>query len=502
VDTVPRLVLIALLAVAAWFAPLVRHRVIHAVTYDDGVPGEPPAPLPRAVTATGAAGLAPTDRVRVVLVDGLAAANAQLMPAWRAVCDRGLTLDVDVGFPTVSLPVEVALWSGLTQQQTGILMRSDHPLVPPLADGIPANVSGSRAVAEDHGWIVRSLGFADVRPPADAADSTRVADAEPAAWRAIWLARAREAVASDARLAFVHVLRVETMGHRVGRASPAYAATAGEADSIVDALVAAAPDARWFLLSDHGHLDDGGHGGEERELRQVEGCIAGPGVAHGRGGPIHIVDVARALADSLGVQLDSRAVGRPLAAALAAPLVGDQAVPALPLRTAAIALFVIVVGAAASYVAARRWWLLPWWFPIACVSLALVRGLPTLSMTMVYAPAGRAMYVTWLPSLVLCAVATYAGSRRVPVLRAAAAQLALPIATLAAAITACHAWPTLFGAPIAPVVAHCTAWLSAVLLIAAHGSAAVALAVLGTFVRSAFDRRARPETPRSAPADA
>jgi Type I phosphodiesterase / nucleotide pyrophosphatase len=497
VDTVPRIALLLLLAAVWWTAPLVRHRVIHAATYDDGIPSTP-AQLP----AGSGAGLAPTDRVRVVLVDGLAAASTRDLPAWRAVCDRGLTLDVDVGFPTVSLPVEVALWTGLTQQQTGIVMRSDHPLVPPLAHGIAADVPGSRAVAEDHGWIVRSLGFADVRPPPDPTDASNVKDAEPAAWRALWLSRAHDAVASDARLAFVHVLRVDTMGHRVGRASPAYAATAGDADAIVDTLVAAAPDARWFLLSDHGHLDDGGHGGEERELRRVQACIAGPGVAHGNGGPIHIVDVARALADSLGVTLDSRALGRPLAGALAAPLDGDQAVPALPLRTAAIAIFMIIVGAAASYAAARRWWLWPWWFPIACVSLVLVRGLPTLSMGMVYAPAGRAMYVTWLPAVALCAIASFIGTRDLRAWRVAVAQLALPVATLAAVITACGAWHTLFGAPIAPVVPHYTAWLSALLLIASHGSAAVALAVLGRFVRSAFDRRAPPETPRSAPAGA
>ena len=103
VETVPRLIVLALAAATWWATPLLRHRVIHAATYDDGVPSEP-AKLP---TGSGA-GLAPTDRVRVVLVDGLAAANARLLPSWRAVCDHGVTLEVDVGFPTVSLPVEPA----------------------------------------------------------------------------------------------------------------------------------------------------------------------------------------------------------------------------------------------------------------------------------------------------------------------------------------------------------------------------------------------------------
>jgi len=496
-ESVPRIAAVLVLAVAAWLGPHVRHHVIHAIAFDDAVP----ASSVRFPQPAGA-GLAPADHVRVVLVDGLSAANTADLPAWRELCDRGLTLTVDVGFPTVSLPVEVALWSGLTQQQTGVVMRSDHPLVPPLAFGIPAKVPGSRAIAEDHGWIVRSLGFADVRPPADPKDPAMVADAEPAQWRTQWLERAESAVASDARLVFVHVLRVDTMGHRVGRASPAYAATAGEADAILGTLVAAAPDARWFAISDHGHLDGGGHGGEERELRRVQGCIAGPGIDRGHGGPVHVVDVARAIADSVGVSLDARSAARPLGAALAAPFDDDRTVPALPLGTGALAIFIIALGGAASYLAARRWWLWPWWLVVGCTSLVLVRGLPTLSMTMVFAPAGRAMYLTWLPSLAIAAVATYAGLGRTSLGRTLVAQLALPAAVLAATITACGAWRTMFGAAIAPVVPHYTAWLSALLLFTAHGAAAVALGLLGRYGRSAFDRRARPETPQTASADA
>src|SRR5690606_11490217 len=92
-------------------------------------------------------------------------------------CSRGLALRVDVGFPTVSLPVQVSLWTGLTQQQTGIVFRSDRPLVPPLATSIPAQVPGSRAVAESHGYIVRSIGFADAQPAAlDPAHPAKDAD--------------------------------------------------------------------------------------------------------------------------------------------------------------------------------------------------------------------------------------------------------------------------------------------------------------------------------------
>ena len=486
------IVVAATLLAIAMILPHVRRLVIHAVTTYDALPGEP-APLP----IGQGPGLTPTPRVRVVLIDGLSADTAAKMPTWSALCKRGVALTVDVGFPTISLPVEAALWSGLTQQQTGIVFRSDQPLVPPLV-GIPSQIAGSRAVAEDHGWIVRSLGFAQVEPAADPANPAK--DADPAAWRARWLAEARAAVTSDAALAFVHVLRVDTAGHRTGRDSPGYAVAAGSADAILDALVTAAPEARWFALTDHSHRGGGGHGGEEREIRQVEGCIAGPGVPRGHGGPVHAVDLARAIADSTGATLDRQARGRPLAAALAAPLDRDGSIPVLPLGRGALALAILVLGFALGYMPARRWWLAPWWFVLGVASFVAVHGEPTLSMPIVWAPAGRAMYVTWLPALVLAAVTAWFGLAHLPPWRVVVAQLGLPVAALAAAITASGAWPLVAGVHVAPVVPHFTAWCSPLSLIAAHGAAAVALAVLGKSVRSAFGRPSRPETPRSAPA--
>ena len=470
------------LLAAAWALPHVRHVFIEDVTTWDAVPS-PAAPLP----AAKGAGLTAAPRVRVILIDGLSAETAKTLPTWSALCKRGLSLTVDVGFPTISLPVEAALWSGLTQQQTGIVFRSDRALVPPLV-GIPSHVPDSHAVAENHAYIVRSLGFAKTE-----GDETKD-------WAGVWQQHAHDAVAGAERLVFVHVLRVDTAGHHHGRDSAEYRQSASEADAILASLVDAAPDARWFLLSDHGHRGPGGHGGEEREVRQVQHCIFGPDLAPATGGPVHVVDMARALADSLDVTLDARSLARPLHAAIAAPLSDDQAVPATALGPGVAALFVLVIGGVVSAFGVRRWWLAPWWFVLACASLVVVRGLPTLSMPMVYAPAGRAMYVTWLPALVLAAVTAYAGISRVGLLRVLASQLALPIAAMCAAFTVTRAWASLFGAYQAPVVPRFTAWTSPLILIAAHGLTAVALAVLGSSVRLAFGRPSRPEPPRIDPA--
>jgi hypothetical protein len=475
----------------AWLLPQVRHRVLEDVTRWDAVAGEP-AMIP----AVAGLGLAPANRTRVVLIDGLSAEVAATLPALRALCDRGTQATVDVGFPTVSLPVEVALWSGLTQQQTGVVNRYERPLEPPLA-GIPSQLDDSWAVAEDHGWIVRSLGFARVEPAADPA--SRVRDAEPEAWRGAWQTHARAAVASPARLAFVHILRVDTAGHHHGGDSPEYRAAAAEADAVLAALVAAAPDARWFALSDHGHLPGGGHGGEERELRQILGCIAGPHIAVRRGGLIHVVDVARAIADSTHTTLPAASRGRPLGAALAAPLAPDDALPAMALGAGALAILVFAAGIALTLVTARAWWLAPWWFALACVAIVIVRGEPTLSRPFVYAYTGRAMYLLWLPLVAGVFAVTLIGARRTTLVRAIAAQLAVPLAAAAAALTACGAWPAVLGAEIAPVVPRFTAYTSPLLLMASHGAAAAALAALATLVRPASGRPGPPAPRQTAP---
>ena len=98
----------ALIAVGFALPHLRRALIADIVTYD-AEPSEP-AQLP----AGDGPGLTPSARTRVLLIDGLAADVAATLPAWTKTCARGIAVTVDVGFPTVSLPVEVALWTGLT----------------------------------------------------------------------------------------------------------------------------------------------------------------------------------------------------------------------------------------------------------------------------------------------------------------------------------------------------------------------------------------------------
>ncbi len=479
------------LCALAWFLPQVRRTLIRAMTTYDAAPGEP-APLPE---GTGA-GLEKVPRTRVILIDGLATSYTQTLPNWNALCNTGARLRIDVGFPTVSLPVEVALWTGLTQQQTGIV--ANRVLDPPIV-GIPSKVPGSVAIAENHGYIVRALGFSRFEPSAE--PSSPMKDANEKAYDAQWFTLALEAVRSTSPLVFVHILRVDVAGHKSGLGVP-YAIATRDSDAFIDKLVQADPGARWFLLSDHGHIDGGGHGGEERHVRHVEGCITGPGIKPATSGLVHIVDVARAIADSVGVTLDPAARGRPYTAMMTGSLGEDQAVPALSIGRGAIAIILLVAGLAAAVWGVRRWWIAPWWFAVACGLFLAIRGMPTLSTPMIYKPEGRDMWMVWAAPLLLAVAATFVGARRTSLARVLASQLAVPLAAMAATLTAAGAWSAAFGAEVAPVVPIFSALASPIVLMVAHASGAVGLAVLASAFLPASGRRAPPEPPRSAPAAA
>jgi predicted AlkP superfamily pyrophosphatase or phosphodiesterase len=86
------------------------------------------------------------------------------------------------------------------------------------------------------------------------------------------------------RAAFVYLGAVDIAGHLTG-AGPAYRAAARAADQRVGRLLSAVrsrPE-NWTIVvvTDHGHLDRGGHGGREPEVTTAWAAAAGPGVRPG-----------------------------------------------------------------------------------------------------------------------------------------------------------------------------------------------------------------------------
>ena len=95
------------------------------------------------------------------------------------------------------------------------------------------------------------------------------------------------------RLSFVYLGAVDITGHAVG-AGAAYREAARAADERVGRLLAAVrsrPESAqegWttVVVTDHGHLDRGGHGGREPEVATAWAAAAGPGIRPGGPSPV------------------------------------------------------------------------------------------------------------------------------------------------------------------------------------------------------------------------
>jgi predicted AlkP superfamily pyrophosphatase or phosphodiesterase len=90
------------------------------------------------------------------------------------------------------------------------------------------------------------------------------------------------------RVSFVYLGSVDFAGHATGTGT-AYRAALRAADRRVGRLVAAVrtrplgPDEDWtvVVVTDHGHRDEGGHGGREPEVTTAWAAAAGPGIRPG-----------------------------------------------------------------------------------------------------------------------------------------------------------------------------------------------------------------------------
>ena len=121
----------------------------------------------------------------------------------------------------------------------------------------------------------------------DSRDETSLASWD-AADEAITGAAAAILAGKAPRLSFVYLGGVDITGHVTG-AGAAYRTALRAADERVGRLVGAVrsrpsgPRENWTIVvvTDHGHLDEGGHGGREPEVATAWAAAAGPGIRPG-----------------------------------------------------------------------------------------------------------------------------------------------------------------------------------------------------------------------------
>lgn len=117
------------------------------------------------------------------------------------------------------------------------------------------------------------------------------------------------------QLVLIHLDQVDYAGHHEGGPiDPRWDAAAHRADLLLQQIASAIDLSQDTLLvvSDHGHIDTGGHGGQDPIVLVEPFVLAGKGVIPADYGDIQMVDVAPTIAMLLGSSIPSTNQGHPL----------------------------------------------------------------------------------------------------------------------------------------------------------------------------------------------
>ena len=277
--------------------------------YRSPLAAQPPAPG----AATGAA---LTRRVVFVLIDGLrtdTAANPQVMPFLNELRATGASATVHSRTPSYSAPGYTVLFTGAWPEF------SDGPLINlAYEEYIPWTQDHLFAAAHRAGLTTAVSGFnwfEKMIPQDTITASYYTPNEDDAADRAV-VAAALPWLRSDAHaLTLIHLLQVDYAGHHEGGPQdPRWNAAARRADDLLREISGALDLTQDTVLvtSDHGHINRGGHGGQEPIVLVEPLVVAGAGVKAGAYGDVPQVAIAPTLAALLGTTIPASAQGQVL----------------------------------------------------------------------------------------------------------------------------------------------------------------------------------------------
>lgn len=267
-----------------------------------------------------AEGLPPTDapdepladRVVLVILDGLRLDASRQMATLETLRERGTDLVVKADQPSLSYPDWSAILTGGTQDVHGVVTNWHEGACEAETVLDTASRTGAPFV------VVGPSDLATLYPAVSEAEATyfRAWDSKYMATEyvdaAIRLTR-RE----DPRLVLLHIPDIDEAGHESGGDSDEYRDVVARVDGDIRRLVEDLQDEStvFVFVSDHGHIDSGGHGGWEAEVIDTPVVIAGDGVAMTEGSASQ-ADLASTVALFAGLPTPRYSTGAPLTSAV------------------------------------------------------------------------------------------------------------------------------------------------------------------------------------------
>ena len=281
------------------------------------------SPLQQAPPTPGEAPLPPgtlTHRVVFVLVDGLredTALQAEIMPFLSELRSQGAWASMHSRPPSYSEPGYSVLFTGAWPEL------SDGPTINLEYEDIPtwtqdnlfsaAQRAGVRTAVSGYYWFEKLIPQAAVNLSFYTEGEDREADRKVVDEALPWLQ------GDLAGLVLIHLDQVDYAGHHEGGPSDTnWAAAARRSDDLLREIAAQLDLSHDTLVvcSDHGHIDAGGHGGQDAITLVEPFVLFGAGVQPGHYADIDMADVAPTLAVLLGANLPAASQGQPLSGML------------------------------------------------------------------------------------------------------------------------------------------------------------------------------------------
>lgn len=266
-----------------------------------------------------------TRRVVIVLIDALradTAAQPEVMPFLNELRGEGASATMHSRPPSYSQPgYSVLLTGAWPDLSDGPVVNLDYADIPTFTqDDIfsAAQRAGRKTAISGYYWFEKLIpqGAVDASfytPGEDAAADRQVVDAALS-----WLT-------GDYQLILIHIDQMDYAGHHEGGPrDPRWDAAAKRSDDLLREIVSKLDlkQDTVLVVSDHGQIDRGGHGGHDAITLIEPFVLAGAGVKAGAYGNVSMVDVAPTVAVLLGANIPASSQGHVLTDMLT--LTGEQ----------------------------------------------------------------------------------------------------------------------------------------------------------------------------------
>ncbi len=240
---------------------------------------------------------APRRRAVIVLIDGMRRDEADQLRSIQALRASSVEARVELDLPTLSQPYYHAFFTGVPQRGSGVRLNREgrRARLDSLADRVRAHGGRVEWVSDDISWMAPMFDA-----PADGHHENEDALSEEVA---AVLPSVREP--DGPTLLVIHYLAVDATAHAGGIHSDAHRAALAEANAIIgqaDVATRGQGDVVLMVVADHGHIERGGHGGDEPEVAIAPLFFRAPAVQTSRvEKPLRVEQLAPTIAWWLGI---------------------------------------------------------------------------------------------------------------------------------------------------------------------------------------------------------